>query len=117
MKFFNRYIFTQIVTCLLLVLICLSCPIKRGIKQDIGIPLSTDVQLNKSSIHSVCSDYRKANQGHHRFLKADVGTITDLAALPTFKVLNKGVDLLQLNRKAGLGNQRTLFILYRKILI
>ncbi len=117
MKFFNKYICSQIVTCLVLVLICLSCPIKRGIKQDIGIPLSTEVQLSKSSLNSFCSNYRKANHSQQRSLKTDVRTSDDLIVLPAFQVLDESVQLLHLNRKADLGIQRTLFILYRKILI
>lgn len=117
MQFLNKHIFNQIITCALLVLICLSCPIKRGIKQDIGIPLSTKNQLAKNAVQTFCSDYRKTVNGQHRFIAAHIGTAGVLLMLPVFQVIENTAKLSNLNRKIDLGVKITLFILYRKILI
>gem|GEM_PF-2282548 len=102
----------------MVVLICLSCPIKRGIKQDIGIPVPLQIELNKTNVTSTCGDYRKSNANKvSRFIKGDIGITGGLVPVVIVQDLFSNKGGLGLQRKSGTGIHRTLFILYRKILI
>ena len=118
MQLFDNRILSRLSIFFMVLVLCMSCPVKREIKHRLGLATAAHVETGKSTDFSVCANYQKDNATRHTFQRA-VG-IPTVQPANTWSVL--AVDVPERIPSAFSGRilpaiELSLFILYRKILI
>ena len=118
MQLFNKNMFNAITTCFMVVLLCISCPLKRELKQNLGLMPVSQPEFSKVTGFTVCADYRKTQDARHQVVKKQIDNWSYLTVyLPVNNDLLIKDDLRGVLRQLFAEAKQSLFILYRKILI
>lgn len=118
MQLLHKNMFNAITTSFMVVLLCISCPVKREIRQNLGLMPVSQPEFSKVTGFTVCADYRKIQDARRQVVKKQIDNLSSLTVcLSVDNSLLIKDDFSRLSRQVFAGAKQSLFILYRKILI